>query len=894
MRILIYFPFFFLLSCKITSSDGKDSLIRLFFLQNDNKQKVSMSIKGKLNDANGKPISNSVLILNTTGISSSLSKKGRQNSNDTIRCVDYSFKKNYLRCVKIIQPDLFEQKSSNACYEVYYGSSTNKKIQSIAKLNNIRSGQSIVYYYNNEIQAESDRFTIFSCTGDLLSEGIITDNTIGGLTDSNGEYTINLKAGKINTISVKTPIKDMGDIKIDLSSKTTKESLEEIKNDTTKLDITIPSNIQITYEVATITEDTSTPSSVDQNPDTTTTTNDTQVDSSSFINSLMEEIKTEILLGIAYPNTSYNLSQNIAVSISPTLVGAITTCSVSPALPSGLSLNTTNCTISGTPDTITASQNYTITAANSFGNINTILPITIKDGVWIQDAYLKASNNDASNGFGSRVAIDGDYAVVAVNSEDNSSTTINNTDNASFIDDNSVADSGAVYVFKRDATTGDWIQDAYLKTTNAEAVDNFGWQVAISGDYIIAGAPDEDNGSTSINNTDNGSITDTTFVNASGAAYIFKRDSSGNWIQDAYLKATNAGPVDKFGTGVTISGNYAAVGASGESSNFTSINNTDNASFTDDDSAASAGAVYVFKRDSTTGDWILDAYLKASNAEASDSFGQRLAMSGDYLIVAAITEDNSSTSINNVDNSSIADDNAATDSGAAYIFKRDPTTGDWIQDAYLKGSNTAAGDNFASSVAISGNFAIVGARTEDSNFTGINNTDNASFTDNDLSTDSGAAYIFKRDETTGNWIQDAYLKPTNTGVGDKFGVNSISISGNYAVVSAYLEDNVSTTINNTDNASFTDDDSATDAGAVYVFKRNVVTGIWTQDAYLKATNTKAGDQFGQTVYISGKYIIVGSSREDNNLNTIYNTDNASITNDNAATDSGAAYIFKYQ
>lgn len=229
-----------------------------------------------------------------------------------------------------------------------------------------------------------------------------------------------------------------------------------------------------------------------------------------------------------------------------------------------------------------------------------------------------------------------------------------------------------------------------------------------------------------------------------------------------------------------------------------------------------------------------------------------------------------------------------------HIFKRDPTTGDWIQDAYLKGSNTAAGDNFASSVAISGNFAIVGARTEDSNFTGINNTDNASFTDNDLSTDSGAAYIFKRDETTGNWIQDAYLKPTNTGVGDKFGVNSISISGNYAVVSAYLEDNVSTTINNTDNASFTDDDSATDAGAVYVFKRNVVTGIWTQDAYLKATNTKAGDQFGQTVYISGKYIIVGSSREDNNLNTIYNTDNASITNDNAATDSGAAYIFKYQ
>jgi hypothetical protein len=112
--------------------------------------------------------------------------------------------------------------------------------------------------------------------------------------------------------------------------------------------------------------------------------------------------------------------------------------------------------------------------------------------------------------------------------------------------------------------------------------------------------------------------------------------------------------------------------------------------------------------------------------------------------------------------------------------------------------------------------------------------------DDQFGSNSGAVYVFVRNDTS--WTQQAYLKASNPGVADYFGY-SVSISGDTIVVGAYLEDSNATGVNGTQ------DNGATASGAAYVFVRIGTT--WTQQAYLKASNTEAGDNFGYSVSISG-------------------------------------------
>jgi hypothetical protein len=164
---------------------------------------------------------------------------------------------------------------------------------------------------------------------------------------------------------------------------------------------------------------------------------------------------------------------------------------------------------------------------------------------------------------------------------------------------------------------------------------------------------------------------------------------------------------------------------------------------------------------------VQQAYLKASNAEADDQFGFSVAISGDTLVVGAWGEDSSATGVNG--NQS---DNSAGSSGAAYVFVRSGTT--WTQQAYLKASNAAGDDGFGCSVAISGDTVVVGAANEDSSATGVNGDGT-----NNGSNGSGAAYVFVRSGTS--WSQQAYLKASNTDVGDAFGTK-VAISGDTLVV----------------------------------------------------------------------------------------------------------------
>jgi len=180
-----------------------------------------------------------------------------------------------------------------------------------------------------------------------------------------------------------------------------------------------------------------------------------------------------------------------------------------------------------------------------------------------------------------------------------------------------------------------------LRASNADAGDQFGL-VALSGDTLAVGAVGE--GSSAIGGENDNSALD------AGAAYVFVRSNNGVWVQQAYLKASNADAGDLFGV-VALSGDTLAVGAVGEGSSAIGGEN--------DNSALDAGAAYVFVRNNN-GEWVQQPYLKAFNADAGDLFGF-VALSGGTLAVGAIGE-GSSTILD-------PDDNTAPGAGAGYVFQ---------------------------------------------------------------------------------------------------------------------------------------------------------------------------------------------------------------------------------
>jgi len=331
--------------------------------------------------------------------------------------------------------------------------------------------------------------------------------------------------------------------------------------------------------------------------------------------------------------------------------------------------------------------------------------------------------------------------------------------------------------------------------------------------------------------------------------------------QQAYIKASNAekglGVEDILGWSVAISGDTMVIGASGEDSNATGVNGNQT-----NNSARDSGAAYVFVRDGTN--WVQQAYLKASNTGAGDHFGERVAISGDTIVIGASLEDSNATGVNGNQTN-----NSATDSGAAYVFVREGT--DWIQQAYLKASNTGAGDSFGWSVAVFGDTVVVGAHNEDSNATGVNGNQG-----NNSATDSGAAYVFVRDGT--NWSQQAYLKASNTGGGDAFGI-AVAVFGDTIAIGAEEEDSNGDGINGNQG-----DNSAPSSGAVYVFVRNGTN--WSQQVYLKASNSDREDDFGFSVALSDNTLVVGALKEGSKATGVNGNQS-----DNSALEAGAAYVF---
>jgi len=424
----------------------------------------------------------------------------------------------------------------------------------------------------------------------------------------------------------------------------------------------------------------------------------------------------------------------------------------------------------------------TSTANEAASDAGAVYVYTNASGSWAQQAYIKASNPGAGDFFGASIALsaDGNTLAVGANSED--SNTVGT--NASFND--LAASAGAVYVFTRSANV--WTQQAYLKASTSGAGDEFGRNLSLAADgkTLAIGAMYED--------SNVATATPDEFAADSGAVYVFVLESTG-WRQTSYVKASNIGTGDLFGSSVAVSpdGNTLAVGAPMEDGDSASVQATPN------ELSLNSGATYIFTRNTNV--WTQQAYLKAANAGSGDAFGGSVALSsdGNTLAVGAVAEASSNVVINGVPN-----ENAAG-AGAVYVYIR--TTASWTKQAFIKASNAGAGDTYGTYVALSadGNLLAVGAPGEDSSVSGTNGAANES------ALNSGAVYVYAR--SGGSWGSIAFVKAANTDAGDSFGGNvSLSTDGNTLVVGAKAENG-----NGVGLAGDRTNNTATSAGAAYLY-----------------------------------------------------------------------------
>jgi hypothetical protein len=461
----------------------------------------------------------------------------------------------------------------------------------------------------------------------------------------------------------------------------------------------------------------------------------------------------------------------------------------------------------------------------------------------VPSEFLKAATHDVVDRFGDRVAVWGDTLVVGVQDEDSAVP-------GDPFDDTAV-DSGAVLVFVRDGAT--WEQQAYLKAAHPGTFDGFGESLALHEDTLVVGAPNEASTASGVNGdqTVDGSP-------ASGAAYVFVRTGT-TWTQQAYLKAAEPDIFDGFGQSVAVWGDTVVVGATSEDSSATKVDGD-----AVDDGLHNAGAAYVFERDGTT--WSQAAYLKAHKPGGADAFGNAVAVGGNLVAVAAWGEDSASAGVGGD-----ATDDSLNSAGAVYLYVRDGEG--WTFKSYLKASHPGAGDEFGSSLALSGDLLVVGASGEQSAATGV---------DGDPTDDSlvspGAAYLFRRVGSL--WQQEAYLKASNLQDSGYFG-QTVALHEEVVAVGAFFEDNSGTGVNGPEDLL-----SFPGAGAVYVFEHDG-TG-WGQTAYVKAHNTDFGDFFGMGVAVGDELLVVGAPYEDGSSEGV----GWGSPFDDGQPDSGAVYLFQ--
>lgn len=242
-----------------------------------------------------------------------------------------------------------------------------------------------------------------------------------------------------------------------------------------------------------------------------------------------------------------------------------------------------------------------------------------KNGVWSEEAYVKASNTGPYDWFGFSVSLRGDWLAVGAPYECGGATNINGQE-----DDEGAPSSGAVYLFTRGASG--WTQVAYVKRPPTASASRawFGMHVTLADHQLAVGAPNEDvHDPTDV-------TSDPPLLTGAGAAYVLL-EHAGVWEHEARVQASNPGFGDMFGNDVALAGDVLAVGAPYEDSSAQGINGDQS-----NNDSETSGAAYTFLR--TPDGFVQSAYLKPDNSQAGNLFGSNLALSGTTLAVSAWTE----------------------------------------------------------------------------------------------------------------------------------------------------------------------------------------------------------------------------------------------------------------
>ncbi len=272
------------------------------------------------------------------------------------------------------------------------------------------------------------------------------------------------------------------------------------------------------------------------------------------------------------------------------------------------------------------------------------------DGVWFEQNVFRPTGEsppdylpeDDLDQFGSAVAIDGGVAAIGAPGDDSGQAP------------NLVHEIGSMYIFTMSTATN-WVRTSKFFPSDGEASDQFGKSVGISGDWIIVGAPgDNDRGA------------------GSGSAYFFHKSGT-QWTEYSKIIGSGVGQGSAFGASVAISGDIAFVGAPQNSGQLDG-----------------PGRVYVFVRDARTGVWNETQMLtRGGDTVFTDGFGISLALHGKRILVGE-----------------------ATGAGSAHVFIRDGL-GVWDPTAVLAANDGTVGDAFGSAVALGDEWAFAGASLDD-------------------------------------------------------------------------------------------------------------------------------------------------------------------------------------
>lgn len=324
-----------------------------------------------------------------------------------------------------------------------------------------------------------------------------------------------------------------------------------------------------------------------------------------------------------------------------------------------------------------------------------------RNASWIKRATLKAPEEemDLFDQFGSSVSLDANRVAVGVSKEEG---------------EGGVIDAGAVYVFRM-TVAGEWIFEQKLVAPVGITTDRFGAAVALRGRELVVGAPGHDEAGS-----------------GSGIAYVFRRTPGEGWELEAELLPPELGPGDGFGLAVAVDAGHVLVGAPETTVNL----------------APQVGAVYPYRFEEESGQWLPEERVVSPDAPVPGQFGFSVAVVDDQAVVGAPSGNGGGGA-----------------SGVAYSLA---LTDAWAIDQTLLSAASVPSARFGESVAFDGHTLAVGASRQDSQF----------------ATETGMVHVFRRVGAV--WSERGRLAPCELGSGSGLG-GHVALEGKRILASALNE-----------------------------------------------------------------------------------------------------------